>query len=64
MAAESNFFNDPEAAKIVLECGAPVVVIPLDATKSVSLSREDAASVGGFRHESRKICSGPCPAPD
>ena len=21
MAAESNFFNDPEAAKIVLECG-------------------------------------------
>ena len=45
MAAESNFFNDPEAAKIVLECGAPVVVIPLDATNDVALSREDIAKI-------------------
>lgn len=42
MASESNFFNDPEAAKIVLECGAPVTIIPLDATTSVSLTKEDA----------------------
>jgi purine nucleosidase len=31
-AAEFNIFVDPEAAKRVLECGAPVTMIPLDCT--------------------------------
>lgn len=57
MAAESNFFNDPEAAKIVLECGAPVVVIPLDATKSVSLSREDAAHMAASGTKAAKFAA-------
>lgn len=37
LAAEANFFHDPEAAKIMLHCGAKVTVIPLDATHSASL---------------------------
>ena len=45
IAAESNFFNDPEAAKLLLECGAKVTVIPLDATKSVSFNHDDAARI-------------------
>lgn len=45
MAAESNFFNDPEAAKLLLECGAKVTVIPLDATRSVSFGHDDAAKI-------------------
>jgi purine nucleosidase len=31
-AAEFNIFVDPEAAKRVLECGAPITMIPLDCT--------------------------------
>jgi purine nucleosidase len=31
-AAEFNIFVDPEAAEIVLHCGRPVTVIPLDCT--------------------------------
>jgi purine nucleosidase len=31
-AAEFNIFVDPEAAKRVVECGAPVTMIPLDCT--------------------------------
>lgn len=36
--AEANFFKDPEAAAIVLNCGAPVTVCTLDATQSCSLT--------------------------
>lgn len=45
IAAESNFFNDPEAAKIMLQSGAKVTVIPLDATKSVAFGYDDAAKI-------------------
>lgn len=37
-AAEANFFKDPEAAAIVLRCGAPVTVCTLDATHSCALT--------------------------
>lgn len=30
--AEFNFFVDPDAAKIVLECGRPITLLPLDVT--------------------------------
>ena len=36
--AEFNFYVDPEAAQVVLESGAKVTVIPLDATHQVALS--------------------------
>ena len=29
-AAEFNVFADPEAADIVLKCGVPIVMLPLD----------------------------------
>lgn len=41
-AAEFNFYADPEAAKIVLTCGVPVTIVPLNATHSAKFSYEDA----------------------
>ena len=32
--AEINFYNDPEAAKILLTSGIPITIVPLDATHS------------------------------
>lgn len=40
-AAESNFYRDPEAAQIVLNCGAKVTLMPLDATHEASFSQAD-----------------------
>ncbi len=37
-AAEANFFADPEAAAIVLSCGAPVTLVGLDATRQARLA--------------------------
>jgi purine nucleosidase len=39
-AAEFNIYVDPEAAQRVLECGAPITMIPLDATHQ-ALTTED-----------------------
>lgn len=38
--AEFNFFADPEAARFVIRSGAQFVLVPLDATHQVMLSRE------------------------
>lgn len=40
-AAEFNFFMDPEAAQIVLGCGAKIVLVTLDATHHAVLCGED-----------------------
>lgn len=37
--AEFNFFNDPRAARIVLKGDTPVILIPLDITQRISVSR-------------------------
>lgn len=42
MAAESNFFRDPEAARIVVNCGAKIKIVPLDATYSAPFYPADA----------------------
>ena len=39
--AEFNIFNDPEAAQEVLNCGAPVTLVPLDVCQQVYLTPED-----------------------
>lgn len=39
-AAEANFFKDPEAAEIVMRCGAPLTICSLDATHSCALTEE------------------------
>ena len=40
-AAEFNIFVDPEAAKIVFGCGAPIVMVGLDVTNKAQLSFAD-----------------------
>ena len=42
LAAESNFFRDPEAARIVINCGAKIKIVPLDATYSAPFYPDDA----------------------
>lgn len=42
-AGEFNFFADPEAAKIVVNCGAKITIIPLNATHSAKFDYNDAA---------------------
>lgn len=41
-STEFNFFGDPEAAKIVVGCGAKVTIIGLNATHSAKFSYDDA----------------------
>jgi purine nucleosidase len=45
-AAEFNIYVDPEAAHIVLRCGRPLTIIPLDCTHGALTTR---ARVEGFR---------------
>ncbi len=42
-SAEFNVWADPEAARIVVNCGRPIRMIPLDATHRALVSREDCA---------------------
>lgn len=39
--AEFNFYADPEAARIVLSAGAPMLVVGLDATTKATMSRNE-----------------------
>jgi inosine-uridine nucleoside N-ribohydrolase len=41
-SAEFNFFIDPEAARVVVNCGRPIRMVSLDATHRAMLSIEDA----------------------
>jgi len=40
-SAEFNVWMDPEAARIVVNCGRPIRMLPLDATHRALVSRED-----------------------
>jgi inosine-uridine nucleoside N-ribohydrolase len=42
-SAEFNIWVDPEAARIVVNCGRPIRMIPLDATHRALVSQEDCA---------------------
>jgi inosine-uridine nucleoside N-ribohydrolase len=42
-SAEFNIWLDPEAARVVVNCGRPIRMIPLDATHRALVSVEDAA---------------------
>lgn len=42
-SAEFNIFLDPEAAWIVVNCGRPIRMLPLDATHEALVSKEDCA---------------------
>lgn len=43
MSAEYNFWVDPEAAHIVMACGVPIVLVPLDATHDALITLDDCA---------------------
>ena len=43
--AEFNFWIDPEAAKIVFDCGCDILVVPLDATHAAAVSIRTAESL-------------------
>ena len=48
--ADANFYNDPEAAQIVLRCGAKITLVGMDVTMKVLLTaamREEIAGDGG-----------------
>jgi len=42
-SAEFNIWLDPESARIVVNCGRPIRMVPLDATHRALVSTEDAA---------------------
>ena len=52
-SAEFNIFLDPEAARIVVNCGRPIRMLPLDATHEALVSMEDCAPASGPRHAGR-----------
>jgi inosine-uridine nucleoside N-ribohydrolase len=47
-SAEFNIWLDPEAARIVVNCGAKIRMVPLDATHQALVSTEDAAGLRGL----------------
>ncbi|KFC66429.1 Inosine-uridine preferring nucleoside hydrolase [Devosia sp. LC5] len=44
-AAEFNIYVDPEAADVVLRCGAPVTILPLDVTHQIQSTPERLAAI-------------------
>ncbi len=54
--AEWNIYIDPQAANIVFGCGAPVTLVPLDATNQVPLTAGLLAKLAGqARHPAAKF---------
>ncbi|WP_341213583.1 nucleoside hydrolase [uncultured Limimaricola sp.] len=47
-AAEFNIYVDPEAAKVVFDCGRPITVLPLDATHKALTSKAWIAEMRGL----------------
>ncbi|KKB12945.1 nucleoside hydrolase [Devosia geojensis] len=50
--AEFNIYVDPEAADIVLRCGAPITMLPLDVTHQVLTTRERLAAIAAIGNRS------------
>jgi purine nucleosidase len=46
-SAEWNFFNQPQAAALVLRSGIPITLVPLDATNKVPLTRRFLDQLSG-----------------
>lgn len=46
--AEFNIYVDPEAADIVMRCGAPITMLPLDVTHQVLTTSERLAAIAGL----------------
>jgi inosine-uridine nucleoside N-ribohydrolase len=55
--AEFNFWIDPEAAKIVADCGVPLRVVPLDATHEAFISLDEADEIFALGTKAAKFCA-------
>jgi inosine-uridine nucleoside N-ribohydrolase len=55
--AEFNFWVDPEAAKIVMDCGAPIRLVPLDATHAAYVTRTEAEEIRQFNTPAARLCA-------
>ena len=55
--AEFNFWVDPEAAKIVMDCGAPIRLVPLDATHAAYVTRGEAEEIRQFNTPAAVLCA-------
>ena len=47
-SAEFNIWLDPEAARIVVNCGRPIRIVPLDATHQALVSLDDCRTLRGL----------------
>lgn len=54
--AEFNFWIDPEAAKIVADCGVPMRIVPLDATHDAYISWQDSEEMLAEESKASKFC--------
>lgn len=55
--AEFNFWIDPEAAKIVADCGVPLLVVPLDATHAAYVTWDEALKFESLGTKAAVFCS-------
>ncbi len=55
-AAEFNFYEDPEAAKIVLHSGVPLVMCGLDVTEKCTLTRKQILKMCQWGSPAAKLC--------
>lgn len=55
--AEFNFWVDPEAAKIVMDCGAPIRLVPLDATHAAYVTRAEAEEIRQINTPAAVLCA-------
>ncbi|MGA2614834.1 MAG: nucleoside hydrolase [Spirochaetia bacterium] len=54
-AAEFNIFVDPEAAKVVFGCGAPIVMVGLDVTNKAQLSFADIDEMESWKGKVSRV---------
>lgn len=53
-AAEFNIYVDPEAADVVMRCGAPITVLPLDVTHQIQSTPDRLNAILGLGNKSGK----------
>ena len=55
--AEFNFWVDPEDAKIVMDCGAPIRLVPLDATHAGYITAKEAEEIRAIGTPAAELCA-------
>ena len=59
-SAEFNIWQDPEAARIVFDCGRPITLMTLDTTHQALFGDGGRRAAGGPRDAGRRPCSPTC----